>query len=164
MAKWPEEIYEQRELENLPGIEYDASNKRTLFAEDIQNLGDEIRAIEENMPNSGGLHKYSTEPQVVGEWIDGRDVYEVVIVLPAKLGTGYNNLNVNYLDIDLIISGYGWSTDGAKGRSWALPDSSSKIRRMDVMYNGDTIQYEVDSNDRELKYNYFIMRYLKKES
>lgn len=69
MADYPNAIYEQRELENLPGLEYDANNKKTLYAEDMRGLGDEVTAIEttlginpegeyatvaERLDNSGG--------------------------------------------------------------------------------------------------------------
>ena len=46
MADFPDTIFTQRELENLPGIEYDADKKKVIFAEDLQALGDEITAIE----------------------------------------------------------------------------------------------------------------------
>lgn len=46
---YPSDIYEQRPLENLPGLEYDPLNKKTLFAEDIVNIGHELTAIEETM-------------------------------------------------------------------------------------------------------------------
>lgn len=46
---YPSDIYEQRPLENLPGLEYDPLNKKTLFAEDILALGAEVNAIEETM-------------------------------------------------------------------------------------------------------------------
>lgn len=44
---FPTTIYEQRPLENLPGLTYDGANKKTLFAEDILNLGAEVRAIQQ---------------------------------------------------------------------------------------------------------------------
>jgi len=46
MATYPEEIFEQREMENLPGISFDASKKQNLYAEDMQNLANEIIAIQ----------------------------------------------------------------------------------------------------------------------
>ena len=46
---YPSDIYEQRPLENLPGLEYEPLNKKTLYAEDIRALGAEVNAIEETM-------------------------------------------------------------------------------------------------------------------
>ena len=56
---YPDDIYKQRDLENLPGLVYDPQNKKTLFAEDILTLGSEIRAIEQTLgthfePGGGG--------------------------------------------------------------------------------------------------------------
>jgi hypothetical protein len=43
---YPDDIYVQRDLENLPGLEFDPNNKKTLFAEDILGIGQEIIDIE----------------------------------------------------------------------------------------------------------------------
>lgn len=49
MADYPGAIFNPREVENLPGIEYDAADTRTLFAEDVNNATAEIVAIEETL-------------------------------------------------------------------------------------------------------------------
>lgn len=46
MADFPTSIFTMRETENLPGISYDATQKRNLYSEDIQALGGEITSIE----------------------------------------------------------------------------------------------------------------------
>lgn len=46
MSEYPDEIFEARETENLPGIIYDLADKKNMFSEDFQNLGAEITAIE----------------------------------------------------------------------------------------------------------------------
>lgn len=46
MAEFPTSIFEQREFENLPGIEFDDTESKIVFAEDMNALGDEISAIE----------------------------------------------------------------------------------------------------------------------
>lgn len=56
---YPSDIYSQRALDNLPGVEFDAENSRTLYAEDILRLGAEITAIETVLgtgfePGAGG--------------------------------------------------------------------------------------------------------------
>lgn len=62
MADFPDTIFTQRELENLPGIEYDADKKKVIFAEDLQALGDEITAIETVFNGLG--HYYDTNVPV----------------------------------------------------------------------------------------------------
>lgn len=49
MADFPATIYNQRTIENLPGIIYDADNTKTLFAEDFRFVGDEVNAIESTL-------------------------------------------------------------------------------------------------------------------
>lgn len=72
---YPNSIYKQRELENLPGVEFDAENKKTLYAEDILGHGAEITAIEEaleSMPTSyiwGNLAKATNDPTRIDEAI-----------------------------------------------------------------------------------------------
>lgn len=46
MADYPTTIFEQREIENVPGVVYDASKKTRVYAEDLVALGDEVTAIE----------------------------------------------------------------------------------------------------------------------
>lgn len=46
MADFPGSIYDQRALENVPGVSYDSTKTQRIYAEDLQGLGDEITAIE----------------------------------------------------------------------------------------------------------------------
>lgn len=46
MAQFPTQVATFRQIENLPGIEYDETDKRTLFAEDVAALRDEIVALQ----------------------------------------------------------------------------------------------------------------------
>lgn len=73
---FPSDIYEQRALENLPGLEYDVLNKKTLFAEDILNIGEEVTAIETyiaNMPSKSVviLTFALIESSSATDWDDG---------------------------------------------------------------------------------------------
>lgn len=49
MVKYPNEIFEGRTVENLPGIEYNEDDKKTVYAEDINNANGEIQAIEQTL-------------------------------------------------------------------------------------------------------------------
>lgn len=49
MASYPNAIFEPRVVENLEGIEYNADDKKTLFAEDYNKSNDEILAIEQTL-------------------------------------------------------------------------------------------------------------------
>ena len=45
-AKYPTQLYTERETQNLSGIVYDADKKTNLFSEDFQRHAEEIIAIE----------------------------------------------------------------------------------------------------------------------
>jgi len=49
MPEFPDNIFTPRETENLPGLVYDENDKRNMYSEDFQNLGLEIKAIEETL-------------------------------------------------------------------------------------------------------------------
>lgn len=46
MPQFPSEVFTPREIENRPGVEYDAEKKRILYAEDINKITDELVAIQ----------------------------------------------------------------------------------------------------------------------
>lgn len=77
---FPDSIYEQREVENLAGIEYDPNNKRSLYAEDIMGLGHEIKQIEEalglNLSNIEDLINYIVDERLDGGGGGGGFLYE----------------------------------------------------------------------------------------
>jgi hypothetical protein len=45
-AEYPDAIFAPRTIENRPGVSYDPDDTKTLYAEDLQALGNEIVAIE----------------------------------------------------------------------------------------------------------------------
>lgn len=54
---FPDTTYQPREIENIYGVTFDANDKKRLFAEDINAIGDEIVDIENyvlNLPTEGG--------------------------------------------------------------------------------------------------------------
>ncbi len=56
------------------------------------------------LPSVGSrYHKYSTEEQVVDEWIDGKPIYEKTIVFPkSSLVSGEHSYAHGIADVDLI--------------------------------------------------------------
>lgn len=49
MSTYPGEIDEFRNTENLPGVEYDPADTKTVYAEDTNNHSDAIMAIESTL-------------------------------------------------------------------------------------------------------------------
>lgn len=46
---YPDSVDEYRDIENLPGLDYNPQDKKTLFAEDIQELRNSIIAIQQTL-------------------------------------------------------------------------------------------------------------------
>lgn len=46
IASYPSDIFEQREIQNVSGVVYDADQKTKLYVEDLQSLAAEIVAIQ----------------------------------------------------------------------------------------------------------------------
>lgn len=68
-------------------------------------------------PQPTGKHVYSTTPQVVGKWIDGKDIYEVVVPLTQNVGAVPDIVDtLIYLDgIGGTDSGNLWTVNGVSG-------------------------------------------------
>jgi len=88
--------------------EDDSTNEKTVISPDVMQSGDMddvITPLPSVAPKKEGI-KYSTTEQVVGEWIDGKPVYQKTIT--GITGTGNSDVQHNISDIDTIcnISGY----------------------------------------------------------
>lgn len=61
--------------------------------------------------NDDNLHEYSTEEKIVGKWIDGKQIYEKVIITNDFIATGNSwytiNIDFNYecLECRIITNG-----------------------------------------------------------
>lgn len=84
MADFPDDIYSLREIQNLPGIEYNVDKKTAIFAEDIQGLADEITAIETYLENT-----------LLSEWTD----YTPVLAQGASTNISKTINRARYKDI-----------------------------------------------------------------
>ena len=76
----------------------------------VQQSGTKIASIAVNGANTdiyapdGGEHEYSTSEHTVGNWVDGRPVYEKTIFIDVPSGAGRFDLVTLDSNIDLIIS------------------------------------------------------------
>ena len=84
-AQFPSATYTARDTENLPGIVYDANEKRNMFSEDFQNQGAEITAIETFLRGQATLLSVPTSPAglTAGQvWCDtagGLNILKIII-------------------------------------------------------------------------------------
>jgi len=58
-------------------------------------------------------HKYSTEEHIVGEWIDGKTLYEKTVQIPSSAISShtFTDSDLTNADTKLIVSGYYYTTD-----------------------------------------------------
>lgn len=118
---YPDEIFTQRDLENLPGLSYDPDNKKTLFAEDLILHGDNITAIEttlglnpegeytsvaERLDNTGGGGgAWELLFDVVNEGTSDNILCDTLDLQTDKIYEVYFGVNSEYETTNFIFSG-----------------------------------------------------------
>ena len=113
MPYFPDNIYQHRNIENKEGVQYDPSKSKILFAEDLKNIIDEIKKIEEIL----GL-QINKGYDTVKEKIERGHIFQVQrersdwLTLSSDwqmiegfkwLTEGFGNLFPNYQDIEFHI-------------------------------------------------------------
>jgi hypothetical protein len=93
-ASYPNDIYEERETENLPGLVYDPTKKQNLYSEDFQRHAQEIIAIE----NALGINLSNISVSVVSRILDGGLVSSLYLVW-YNLDGGIASSLFNFLDL-----------------------------------------------------------------
>ena len=127
---YPNDIYVQRDLENLPGLEFDSNNKKTLFAEDILGLGREIEQIEEtlglNLSNIEDLINYIVDGKLESKW---------------PIGTAYINFSDSTNPAELL--GFGtWELD-SKGRVLVGKAPSGTFSTVGTIHGTERVTLEI---------------------
>ena len=84
---------------------------------------------------SGKFHKYSTSEQIVGEWIDGKKIYEKVFTHTSTKGQQINT-NITALNIDTVVDLAG----SVKANDFTIPINTyrSDINTLVLTGSGDT--------------------------
>lgn len=106
---------------------------------------------------------FSTTEHIIGKWIDGKDIYEKVIVGPAVASNSseYVNLNVNDLDKLINTEGFGISSNG----NWfplsrAHPNSFNY--QSSFYYSEPNTRFEIETGTQiSFSETYIIARYTK---
>lgn len=114
MSSFPEEIFEPRETENLPGIVYNPADKKNFYSEDFQNLGTEINAIENAL---------GTEPA---------GAYATVKAWLTALTEAISGLVVSFLDLSDTPSSY----SGQAGKIVAVNTEEDALEFIDAPSGG----------------------------
>lgn len=96
------------EIESIAGEE-DLEAELTVYDEELTEQEDTLATILnvlESKNNGGGgeeMIKYSTEEQVIGEWIDGKPIYRKVLVCADALTGGSNYIAHNIENYNVTI-------------------------------------------------------------
>jgi len=84
--------------------EDDSTNEKTVISPDVMQSGDMsdvITPLPSVAPRKEGI-KYSTTEQVIGEWIDGKPLYQKTIYVSSLAGTYWVEGNHGIADVDFI--------------------------------------------------------------
>lgn len=65
-------------------------------------------------------HKYSTDEQIVGEWIDGKPIYQKTINVGGMPNTGQKEIAHGINNFKKMINGSGYAYDPVSGYSTPL--------------------------------------------
>lgn len=113
-------------------------------------------------------HNYSTTEQKIGKWIDGKDLYEIVIS-PNSIVTGNNtNIDITSLNIETIIKIDGYFRRDVNGTKYWIPVNSweqtnyyswARIDSESTTLNGN-LKYFIHQNYTVDKL-FFILQYTK---
>jgi len=144
MADFPTSVFALREILNRVGQTYDSNHKTTIYAEDLQALGDEITALETFFRNP----RYAVDDDVsvyeftgaeidlgtggycsVVQYICGemcRTRVEIQIGTSPSLGTYPLVLHADELPIPIVTQPAGWTEPGNFG-ALNLADGSLKM-------------------------------------
>lgn len=147
MSTYPDNIYEHRELENLPGIEYDVNDSKTLYAEDITKLGDEVAAIETTLGTD-----VAGEYDTVGERLDnmsggGGGALELLGTYTPT--TAQREFDITDLDIRthkhlIIYYDIGVATGTARFSVYGTYGENQSVRGVRATSSGVTSETNVD--------------------
>jgi hypothetical protein len=83
--------------------EDDDTNKKTVITPDVMPSEDMSEVISPLPSVQPRYHKYSTEEHIVGEWIDGKPIYERTINLPNGIPLFSANVWTNVISVDIPI-------------------------------------------------------------
>lgn len=128
---------------------------------EVEYITEGYQPIIDLIESNSGKHVYSTNEQVVGEWIDGKTVYEKTFDLSSSVTISRNDwtsTGVASGDIEFIIDVKAYSSNGVRwgGVSVLIADSLIKMETCRNSNGGDisvktfTLQYTKTTATRSL--------------
>jgi hypothetical protein len=146
--------------------EDDDTNKKTVITPDVMPSEDMDEVISPKPSVQPRYHKYSTEEHIVGEWIDGRPIYEKTVDLGALPNNGSKEVSHGISNLDIVIHCYGAAKSSVTGNSIQLGYPSYMVN--DVEYSVQlVVKPSVISisckSDYSVTHAYVTLQYIKPE-
>ncbi len=139
--------------------EDDSTNEKSVVSLDVMQSGDMDDVITPLPSARAKYHKYSTDEQIVGEWIDGKPLYERTFSLTNVSFPATENSSVQYVianenayDIDVKRSAGYLSLTGQYGGVQFLPVISLDASTGMLYWNGEVRQKSVASSAKREVY------------
>ena len=112
LKKYPYEfeINSSLQLASIDGVKIADNNNDgtvTLTQDQYNSILNRLSALENNSNNTNTNENYSTEEQVIGTWIDGKNIYRMVVEFPNKISLTSNSwttITISNLNAEKIIS------------------------------------------------------------
>lgn len=151
MVKYPNEIFEGRMVENLPGIEYNKDDKKTVYAEDMNNANGEIQAIEQTLGENvnGGFDTLDDRLADIETFNAGVAGMITAAIVQAKsqlmpVGTIYGNGTATTDPATLL--GFGTWAVYAQGRAIVGLASSGQFNTLGAEMGAETVNLTAAQN------------------
>lgn len=105
--------------------------------------------------------KYSTTEQVVGEWLDGKPIYQKTINFGALPNNTTKNVAHEISNLDYVVEMYGVSSDGSIQACLPYVNPASLSNAVSIKINGSNIQIVTASNMSTFTKTYITIQYTK---
>lgn len=116
-----------------------------------------------NANPSGSMHVYSTTEKVVGEWIDGKPLYEITVDVGALPNRATKSVNYGVADVKAIVKLYGIGI-ASTGVCCPLPFSDDYSPAGNILLDANassgTIRL-ISQSDKSPFHGYVTMQYTK---
>lgn len=145
------------------GIDIDEDNEisvEELSTTDVQDIKDAFEATNFS-PLATVYHKYSTDEQVIGEWIDGSKLYQKTIDASSYPNNTSKNIAHGITSLNKVLSLKAYASNGSNDVCFDSSYSNSKASQNIVIYRSGS-NIVVSTNFNASSYSgYITLQYTK---
>lgn len=141
--------------------EDDDTNEKTVISPDVMQSGDMSDVITPLPSVQPRYHKYSTEEQIVGEWIDGRPIYQKTFYISALLNKSITQVSHGISNIGELVSITGTMNNGTDRRPLPFVHDKTLESQISLVLNPTTIEIANRGADYSSYHAYVTIQYTK---